>query len=127
MSTAANTAATQKKTGRKAGPHALPPRSLPAAPGRPRRSAALCGSPWRSGYDGTRRGTRPERRVGPTGPAGAVVTYTEATATDDVDDPADITIEYSHASGAQFPLGTTTVIVTATDTAGNTEQMPAMR
>jgi PKD repeat protein len=55
-----------------------------------------------------------------TGPAGAVATYPEATATDDVDDPADIAIVYSHASGALFPLGTTTVIVTATDTAGNT-------
>ena len=51
-----------------------------------------------------------------TSPAGAVVTYAAATATDAV---GPVTIGYSHASGSVFPLGTTTVTVTATDGAGN--------
>ena len=51
-----------------------------------------------------------------TSPAGAAVTYAPATATDAV---GTVTISYSHASGSVFPLGTTTVTVTATDSAGN--------
>ena len=51
-----------------------------------------------------------------TGPAGAVVTYADATATDAV---GPITFTYSKASGATFALGTTTVTVTARDGAGN--------
>ena len=51
-----------------------------------------------------------------TSPAGAVVTYAAATATDAV---GPITFSYSKASGATFALGTTTVTVTATDAYGN--------
>ncbi len=51
-----------------------------------------------------------------TSPAGAVVTYADATATDAV---GPVTITYSKASGATFALGTTTVSVTATDAYGN--------
>ena len=53
-----------------------------------------------------------------TGPAGTVVTYTTPTATD-LADP-DPTLTTTPASGATFPLGTTTVTVTATDHSGNT-------
>ena len=52
-----------------------------------------------------------------TGPAGAPVTY-PVVATDDVD-PAPVTV-CEPASGATFPLGTTTVTCDATDAAGNT-------
>jgi len=51
-----------------------------------------------------------------TSPAGAVATFAP-TATD-VADPAPL-VETSPASGATFPLGTTTVDVTATDASGN--------
>ncbi len=47
---------------------------------------------------------------------GATVTYGAATATDAV---GPVTITYSQASGTLFPIGTTTVTVTATDGAGN--------
>jgi len=47
---------------------------------------------------------------------GAVVTYPPATATDAV---GPVTIAYSVPSGSFFPVGTTTVTVTATDGAGN--------
>ncbi|MDP3063990.1 MAG: HYR domain-containing protein [Chloroflexota bacterium] len=53
-----------------------------------------------------------------TSPAGAVVTYANATATDAVgvvSGPACVP-----ASGSTFPLGTTTVTCTASDAAGNT-------
>jgi HYR domain len=50
-------------------------------------------------------------------PAGASATYT-ATATDDVDGP--LTPACSPASGSTFPVGTTTVTCTATDSHGNT-------
>lgn len=53
-----------------------------------------------------------------TGPDGAVDTYTQPTATDDVD--GTVPVECSPASGSTFPLGDTTVICTATDTAGKT-------
>jgi hypothetical protein len=54
-----------------------------------------------------------------TSPAGAVVTYAAATATDAV---GPVTIVYSVASGSVFPVGTTPVAVTATDGAANFAQ-----
>jgi len=55
--------------------------------------------------------------VAATSPAGAVVTFV-VTATDVVD-PAPI-VSANPPSGSTFPVGTTTVIVTATDFSGNT-------
>ncbi len=52
-----------------------------------------------------------------TSASGAVVTYT-ATATDLVDGSRPVTCD--HASGSTFPIGSTTVQCTATDTSGNT-------
>lgn len=52
-----------------------------------------------------------------TGPGGAVVSWTAPTATDIVD--GSVTVLCSPASGSTFPLGATTVNVTATDAAGN--------
>jgi hypothetical protein len=52
-----------------------------------------------------------------TGPGGAAVTYS-ATANDLVDGSRPVTCD--HASGSTFPLGTTTVQCTATDTHNNT-------
>jgi hypothetical protein len=52
-----------------------------------------------------------------TSPGGAVISYT-ATATDLVDGSRPVTCD--HASGSTFPLGTTTVQCTATDTHNNT-------
>ena len=52
-----------------------------------------------------------------TGPDGAAVNYPPATATDAVSSSPAIT--YSQASGTAFPIGTTPVMVTATDEAGN--------
>ena len=50
-----------------------------------------------------------------------MVTYPPATAADTVD--SDPVVTYSHASGSQFPIGTTPVTVRATDDNGNfTEQ-----
>ncbi|HZN93574.1 MAG TPA: HYR domain-containing protein, partial [Myxococcales bacterium] len=49
--------------------------------------------------------------------AGAVVTYVPATATDAVSTPV---LVHTPAPGTQFPMGVTTVSVTATDAAGNT-------
>lgn len=46
-----------------------------------------------------------------------VVNYPAATATDNCSSSP--TVTYSHASGSVFPVGTTTVTVTATDAAGN--------
>jgi RHS repeat-associated protein len=46
----------------------------------------------------------------------ALVTYTGATATDNLTAPS---LTYSQASGTEFPLGATTIQVTATDAAGN--------
>jgi len=51
-----------------------------------------------------------------TSPAGAVVTYPNATATDAVGVDH---VTYSTPSGSTFPIGTTTVVVTAYDAAGN--------
>lgn len=51
-----------------------------------------------------------------TSPAGATATFA-ATAVDNVDGPVPVT--FSPASGSTFPLGPTTVTVTATDAAGN--------
>jgi hypothetical protein len=55
--------------------------------------------------------------VAATGPAGAVVTYGTPTLTDLVD--PDATLTTTPASGSTFPLGSTTVTVTATDHSGN--------
>lgn len=52
-----------------------------------------------------------------TGPAGAVVTYAAATATDDVD--GSVAATCAPASGSVFPIGATTVTCTASDAAGN--------
>jgi hypothetical protein len=52
-----------------------------------------------------------------TGASGAAVTYSGATATDLVDGSRPVTCD--HASGSTFPLGTTTVQCTATDTHNN--------
>ncbi len=49
----------------------------------------------------------------------AVVTYTPPTATDDTDGAITPVLTAGLASGAAFPLGTTTVTYTATDAAGN--------
>lgn len=54
-----------------------------------------------------------------TSPGGAIVNYPPATGTDS---RGPVTITYSQASGTLFPLGTTTVLVTATDAAGNSAQ-----
>ena len=53
-------------------------------------------------------------------PAGAVVTYTPPTATDDTD-PAPA-VACAPASGTRFPVGVTGVVCTATDAAGNSDQ-----
>jgi HYR domain len=57
------------------------------------------------------------RTVEATGPLGAVATFT-ATASDAVD--GDVAVSYSHSPGGVFPLGVTSVTVTATDLSGNT-------
>ncbi|MFN8189782.1 MAG: HYR domain-containing protein [Nocardioidaceae bacterium] len=61
-----------------------------------------------------------------TGPSGAIVTYVDATALDDVDGPLPTTCldqaNAPRASGDSFPLGTTTITCTATDAADNTGQ-----
>jgi hypothetical protein len=59
----------------------------------------------------------PNQVVDATSPAGALVEYPQATATDTVSTP---TIAYSQASGTLFPIGATVVTVTASDAAGNT-------
>jgi hypothetical protein len=51
------------------------------------------------------------------GPAGSVVSYVAPTAVDDVDGPLPVTC--TPASGKTFPLGTTKVTCTATDSHGN--------
>lgn len=55
--------------------------------------------------------------VNATSPSGATVTFT-ASATDDVDGPLPATC--TPASGSTFPIGTTTVTCTATDSSSNT-------
>jgi MYXO-CTERM domain-containing protein len=52
-----------------------------------------------------------------TGKGGASVTYPAASVSDALDSQP--TLEYSRASGATFPVGATTVTVTARDAAGN--------
>jgi ELWxxDGT repeat protein len=51
-----------------------------------------------------------------TGPAGATGVYPAATASDRI---SSVSLGYSHPSGGTFPVGSTAVIVTATDAAGN--------
>jgi hypothetical protein len=55
--------------------------------------------------------------VSETGPSGAAVTFTAPSVTDNGD--ASPTIGCDHASGATYPLGTTTITCTATDHSGN--------
>ncbi|MEI7595673.1 MAG: HYR domain-containing protein, partial [Bacteroidota bacterium] len=50
---------------------------------------------------------------------GALVTWTEPTATDNCTSPLDITWTKSHSSGTVFPVGTTTVTYTAKDASNN--------
>jgi MYXO-CTERM domain-containing protein len=50
-------------------------------------------------------------------PTGAGVTYPSATGSDAI---SQVTLSYSQASGATFPLGNTVVTVTAADASGNT-------
>jgi hypothetical protein len=62
----------------------------------------------------------PHANVGPiaaTGPSGAVATYTSPSTLDAVDGTGTATC--SPASGSTFPIGTTTVTCTATDSHGN--------
>ncbi len=64
-------------------------------------------------------GTNPNQTLEATGPAGAVATFPTPTATDLVG-PLSPAVTCLPASGSTFPLGTTTVTCSATDTAGNT-------
>jgi hypothetical protein len=93
-------------------------------------STVTCSATDRAGHTGSasfmitvRDSTPPvlalpsDMRVGPTSGLSAVVTYT-ATATDTVD--ASVTVNCTPASGATFPIGTSTVSCTTTDDAGNT-------
>ena len=57
-----------------------------------------------------------------TSASGAIVTYDPATATDAV--TVSPNISYSQDSGTQFPLGVTTVIITATDASNNLATSP---
>jgi HYR domain len=52
-------------------------------------------------------------------PAGSVVHFTSPTATDNIDGPI-ANVDCAPASGSTFPLGTTTVTCSATDSSGNT-------
>jgi gliding motility-associated-like protein len=54
------------------------------------------------------------------GICGAVVTFSDPTATDNCEGTVVTLNEGSMASGSEFPVGTTTVTYTATDAAGNT-------
>jgi len=58
-------------------------------------------------------------RVEANSPAGSVVHFSSPTATDNVDGPI-ANVACAPASGATFPLGTTTVTCSATDSSGNT-------
>jgi ELWxxDGT repeat protein len=60
-----------------------------------------------------------DRSAEATGPDGADVDYPPATASDDVSAAADVGVSYSAPPGAAFPLGSTEVVATATDEAGN--------
>ena len=54
--------------------------------------------------------------INATGPTGAVVTYTTPSASDN----CSVTVSCFPAPGSTFPIGTTTVVCTATDVGGNT-------
>ena len=58
-----------------------------------------------------------DQRTEATGPTGAKVTYTPPTAEDDRDGAVSVSCE--PGSGSMFPVGTTTVTCSASDTAGN--------
>lgn len=59
----------------------------------------------------------PNQVVDATAPTGATVHYPPATANDC---SGSVNVGYSQAAGTVFPIGTTTITVTATDLAGNT-------
>jgi HYR domain len=63
-------------------------------------------------------GTPGDRQVEANGPGGSIVTYTKPTATDTVEGPI-ATVNCAPASGSLFPLGTTTVTCSASDSHGN--------
>jgi hypothetical protein len=58
-----------------------------------------------------------DRTVEASGPSGTTVNYVAPTATDTVDPEPDVSCD--RASGFTFPIGTTTVTCTATDSVGN--------
>jgi hypothetical protein len=60
-----------------------------------------------------------DRTVEANGPGGSVVTYTKPTATDAQDGPI-ASVSCAPISGSTFPLGTTTVTCSASDSHGNT-------
>jgi uncharacterized repeat protein (TIGR01451 family) len=60
----------------------------------------------------------PSQTMNATSSSGAMVTYPPAWVSDAVDSSPLVT--YSRASGTLFPIGTTVVVVTATDRSGNT-------
>jgi hypothetical protein len=64
-------------------------------------------------------GVPSNRVVEANGPTGSTVNYPTPTATDNVDGPIAV-VTCSPASGSTFPLGTTTVTCSATDSHGNT-------
>jgi hypothetical protein len=66
----------------------------------------------------TLSGVPPDLRVEGNSSAGSVVTFPTVTATDDVDGPIAL-VTCSPQSGATFPLGTTTVTCSASDSHGN--------
>lgn len=59
-----------------------------------------------------------------TSAAGAVATFGAATTATDLVDGA-VSVVFSPASGSTFPLGATTVTVTAIDAAGNPSTCPS--
>ncbi len=61
--------------------------------------------------------TPPDQVVEATGPSGAIVTFTVPTATDNID--GSVPVACVPGSGSTFPVGTTTVDCTATDSAAN--------
>jgi hypothetical protein len=61
----------------------------------------------------------PNVQVEANGPGGSIVNFTKPTATDNVDGPI-ASVSCSPAPGSTFPLGSTTVTCSATDSHGNT-------
>ena len=63
-------------------------------------------------------GVPADRQVEANGPGGSIVNYTTPTATDATEGPIAV-VSCSPASGSMFPLGTTTVTCSASDSHGN--------